>query len=382
METGGIDLDLALSEEQEMLRSFARDFLEKECSESYVREMEEDPRGFTPEFWSKIAAQGWPGLIVPQEYGGVGMSFMDLVVLAEEFGRSLVPGPFLPSCVATLCLLEAGSEAQKKQELARIASGASILTFALTEPSARFDADGIELTAKRDGKDYVLNGTKLFVRDSHVADNLVVAARTGGSGEKGVSLLLVPATASGITHTLLPTISSDKQSEVRFENVRVAASSLLGGEGKAWPAIERVAKKATVIECAYLVGLSRRAFEITLDYTKERVQFDRAIASFQATQHKAADMLADVDGCRYLTYSAAWAVAEGTADAAEQVHMAKAWCSDASQRVVWHAQQMHGGIGFTKDYKIQLYFRRQKAAELAWGDGDYHRERLCELLGI
>jgi alkylation response protein AidB-like acyl-CoA dehydrogenase len=375
-------MDLSLTEEQEMLRNFARDFLEKECPESHVRDMELDDQGYSPDLWRKMAEQGWQGLIVPDAYGGVGMGYLDLMVLIEEFGRALVPGPFIPTTVATLALMEAASEEQKQRYLPRIASGEQIWTLAFTEPSARFDAEGVQLTAAKDGDGYVLNGTKLFIRDSHVADNMVVVARTGGSGEDGVSLFAVDAKAPGVMHTLLRTIADDRQTEVRFENVRVPAANLVGDEGKAWPAFRRVVNKATVLECAYLVGLTQQDFDITIDYAKERLQFERPIGSFQAIQHKASDMVTDLDGSRLITYRAAWAVAEGDPDEDEQVHIAKAWTSEASRRVVAHAQQAHGGIGFTKDYKIQLFFRRQKASELAWGDTEYHREELAKLLEV
>jgi alkylation response protein AidB-like acyl-CoA dehydrogenase len=375
-------MDLGQTEEQQLLREFARDFLEKECPESYVREMEEDERGYSLDFWRKTAEQGWMGLIVPDTYGGVGMAYLDLIVLAEEFGRALTPGPFLPNCVATIALLEAASEAQQQQYLPTIAAGEEIWTLAFTEPSARFDSQGVSLGATREGNDYVLNGTKLFIRDSHIADKLVVVARTGGSGDEGISLFVVDARAAGVTHTPIQTIASDKQTEIKFENVKVPAENLLGEEGKAWPVFKRIANQATVLECAYLVGLSQMAFDITLDYTKERVQFDRPIASFQALQHMAADMATELDGSRYITYQAAWAVSEGQEDEDELVSVAKAWVSEASRRLVARAQEMHGGIGFTKDYKIQLYFRRQKASELAWGDADLHRERVGQALGI
>jgi alkylation response protein AidB-like acyl-CoA dehydrogenase len=375
-------MDLGLSEEQQMLRDFARDFLEKECPESYVRDMEEDERGFSLDVWRKLAEQGWTGLIVPDTYGGVGMGFLELIVLAEEFGRALTPGPFLPNCVATIALLEAANEAQKQEYLPHIAVGDQIWTLAFTEPSARFDAEGVQLAARRDGNDYVLNGTKLFVRDSHVADKLVVVARSGGAGTDGISLFIVDANAPGVSHKLIGTISSDKQTEIKFANVRVPVANLLGEEGKAWPVFQHIANKATVLESAYLVGLAQMAFDITLNYTKERIQFNRPIATFQALQHMAADMVTEVDGSRYITYQAAWDVDEDEPDADESVHIAKAWVSEASRRVVARAQQMHGGIGFTKDYRIQLYYRRQKAAELAWGDADYHRELVGQALGI
>jgi alkylation response protein AidB-like acyl-CoA dehydrogenase len=307
---------------------------------------------------------------------------MDLIVLAEEFGRALVPGPFLTNCVATVALLEAASQEQQRAYLPSLAAGSQIWALALTEPSARFDAQGVELTARRDGDAYVLNGAKLFVENSNVADMLVVVARTGGSGEDGVSLFIVDAKMPGISQEAIASIASDRQNAIKFDNVRVPAANLMGGEGKAWPIVERIANKAAVLECAYLTGLSQMAFDITLNYTKERIQFGRPVATFQAIQHKAADSVTDVDSCRYMTYLAAWSVSEDLEDATQQAHIAKAWVSEASRRVVANCQQMHGGIGFTKDYRIQLYYRRQKAAEQAWGDADFHRDRLGQLLGV
>jgi len=378
-------MDLGLSEEQEMLKNFARDFLEKECPESLVRAMEEDERGYSPELWQKMAEQGWQGLIIPPEYGGSGMGYLDLIVLLEEFGRALVPGPFIPTVVGgAIPLLEAGSEAQKKEFLPKIASGNLICTLAFTEPSARFDAEGVELQAKEDGDAFVLNGTKLFIRDAHVADYMVVVGRTKTTAnpEEGITLFLVDAKSPGITITLLKTIASDKQAEVKFENVRVPKANVLGSVGEGWPLFKRIANKATVAECAYLVGLAQMDFEISVQYAKDRIQFGRPIGSFQAIQHKAADMVTDVDGSRFIMYKAAWSVAEDEPDADLMTNMAKAWVSEATRRVVAHGQQIHGGIGFTKDYKIQLYFRRQKAAELAWGDSDYHRELVATALKL
>jgi len=377
-------VDLGLSEEQEMLKNFARDFLEKECPEKYVRDMEEDERGYGPEVWRKMAEQGWQGLIIPEEYGGAGFTFLDLIVLLEEFGRALVPGPFISTVVGgAIPILETGSDAQKQEYLPQIASGELIMTLAFTEPSASFEAGGVATTATKEDDQYVLNGTKLFIQDANVANVMVVVARQPGSVEEdGISLLLVDTQSPGVTIETLKTIASDKQCEVKFESVRVPAANLLGTEGRAWETMKRVIQKATVAECAYLVGLAQMDFEISVNYAKERVQFGRPIGSFQAIQHKAADMVTDVDGARFIMYRAAWAVAEGEPDAETQVHMAKSWCSDATRRVVAHGQQIHGGIGFTKDYKIQLFFRRQKRSELMWGDGDYHREKVADALQI
>ncbi|TMF13245.1 MAG: acyl-CoA dehydrogenase [Chloroflexi bacterium] len=376
-------MDLGLDEQQEMLKNFARDFLEKECPEQLVRAMEDDEKGYSPELWQKMAQQGWMGLIIPENYNGTGMNICELVVLLEEFGRALVPGPFISTVVlGGVPIMEAGTEEQKQQFLPKIASGEIIMTLALTEPSAKWTADGVQLEAKKDGSDYVLNGTKLFVQDAHVTDYMIVAARTGGSGENGITLFIVDSKSPGIKYEVLKTIAADKQCEVTFENVKVPASNILGQEGEGWPIIEKTKKVATVAACAYLVGLSQMDFDVTLNYAKERVQFGRPIGSFQAIQHKLADAVIDVDGSRFITYKAAWSLQEGEPDADLMISMAKAWTSDASRRVVAHGQQIHGGIGFTKEYKIQLYFRRQKWMELMWGDADYHRELVAQKLEV
>ncbi|MEX2226635.1 MAG: acyl-CoA dehydrogenase family protein [Dehalococcoidia bacterium] len=374
-------MDLGLSEEQELLKNTARDFLEKECPETLVREMEEDEKGYSPDLWKKMAEQGWQGLLIPDQYGGAGFSYLDLVVLVEEFGRALVPGPFISTVVGgTLPLLEGGTDEQKSQYLPQIASGNAIWTLAFTEPSARFDAEGVALEVKEDGNDVVLNGTKLFVRDANVADFFTVVGRKPGSkGEDGITLVIVDAKAAGISQTQLKTIAADKQAEVNFENVKVPKANVIPG---GWATFKKVQRKATVIECAYLTGLAQMDFEISVQYAKDRIQFGRPIGSFQAIQHKAADMVTDVDGSRFIMYRAAWSVDQDEPDADMNVNMAKAWVSEATRRVVAHGQQIHGGIGFTKDYKVQLYFRRQKAAELAWGDADYHRELVASGLSI
>ncbi|HVP06067.1 MAG TPA: acyl-CoA dehydrogenase family protein [Dehalococcoidia bacterium] len=376
-------MDLGLDEQQEMLKNVARDFLEKECPESLVRQMEEDEKGYSPDLWQKMAGQGWMGLTIPDEFGGVGLTICELVVLLEEFGRALVPGPFISTVVlGATPIMEAGTAEQKKTYLPKIASGEAIFTMALTEPSAKWSADGVTLEAKKSGSDYVLNGTKLFVPDAHVTDYMIVVARTGGKGEDGITLFIVDSKSPGIKFEQLKTIAADKQCEVTFENVKVPAANILGKEGKGWPIVEKTEKVATIAACAYLVGLSQMDFDVTLNYAKERVQFGRPIGSFQAIQHKLADAVIDVDGSRFITYKAAWSMAEGEPDADLMISMAKAWASDASRRVVAHGQQIHGGIGFTKEYKIQLYFRRQKWMELMWGDGDYHREKVAELMGV
>ncbi|MQA00470.1 MAG: acyl-CoA dehydrogenase [Dehalococcoidia bacterium] len=371
-------MDLGLNEQQELLKNAARDFLENECPESLVREMEEDERGYSPDLWAKMAEQGWQGLLVPEEHGGAGFDFLDLCVLLEEFGRALVPGPFMSTVLGgAVPIMVAGSDEQKAEFLPKIASGDTIFTLALTEPSARFDEQGVQAQASVSGNDVTFNGTKLFVSDANVADYLIVAGRSG----QGVTLGIVATDQPGVEVTQLQTIARDKQCEVKLND---AKGQLLGAEGQGWNLLQPVIQRYTVAECAYLVGLSQMDFEIAVDYAKERVQFGRPIGSFQAIQHKCADMVTDVDGSRFIMYKAAWSVAtdQPADDTQMAVNMAKAWTSEATRRVVAHGQQIHGGIGFTKDYKIQLYFRRQKRAELAFGDSDYHRELVAQQLGI
>jgi alkylation response protein AidB-like acyl-CoA dehydrogenase len=377
-------MDLSLTEEQQLLQDSARDFLRQECPTTHVRAMEEDEIGYSPALWKTIAELGWPGLMFPEQYGGSGYSFIELCVLMEEFGRALLPSPF-HSTVLTfgLPMLFGGSEAQKQQYLAAVASGKLLGTLALTEPSATFEPSGISVRAdSRSGK-FVINGTKLFVLNAHTADQLLVATRTSESGgpEQGISLLLVPGKASGVDIIPLQTIASDRQCEVEFRNVEVGTEALVGTLHGGWPLLKKTLAYATVAKCSEMVGIAQVAFDMAVDYAKNRVQFGRPIGSFQAIKHKCADMVIDVDGSRFITYRAAWCLAEGL-EASKEIAMAKAWTSDACRRVCAQAHQVHGGIGFTKEYDLQLYFRRAKQGEVFYGDADLHREVVAQEIGL
>ena len=377
-------MDFALSEEQEMLKKMARDFLENECPKTLVREMEEDDKGYSPELWKKMADLGWMGLVFPAEYGGEGMAFLDLAVLVEELGRALVPGPYMSTVVyCGLPILEAGTEEQKKELLPQIAKGELIATLALTEPSASWDPVGVETTASADGDDFVISGTKLFISDAHVANCLLCVARTKQSAdpEDGITVFLVDAKSPGLSMTALKTIGSDKQFEVVFDNVRVPRKNVLGEVDKGWAVVKTLLPQAILAQCALMVGGAQQVLEMTVNYAKERVQFGRPIGSFQAIQHKCADMATDVDGCRFITYQAAWKLSEGLPCALE-VSMAKAWVSEAYRRTCAEGHQIHGGIGFIKDHDMQLYYRRAKTSELLFGDADYHRELVAQQIGL
>ncbi len=377
-------MDFSLSEEQEMLRKMARDFLVNECPKSLVREMEDDEKGYSPELWKKMAELGWMGLVFPAEYGGEGMAFLDLAVLIEELGRALVPGPYLSTVVyCGLPILAAGTDEQKKALLPKIARGDLIATLALTEPSASWDPAGVETRAVADGGDFVISGTKLFISDAHVADWLLCVTRTkeGANPEDGITLLLVDAKSPGITLTPLKTIGSDRQFEVVFKKVRVPKKNVLGKVDKGWAVVREMLPRAILAQCANMVGGAQQVLEMTVNYAKERVQFGKPIGSFQAIQHKCANMATDVDGCRFITYQAAWKLSEGLPCSLE-VAMAKAWVSEAYRRTCAEGHQIHGGIGFIKDHDMQLYYRRAKTSELMFGDADYHRELVAQQIGL
>jgi alkylation response protein AidB-like acyl-CoA dehydrogenase len=377
-------MDISLSEEQELLQGSTRDFLQQECPIRLVRAMEEDEKGYDPNLWRQMAELGWLGLVLPESYGGTGGTMVDLVVLLEEFGRALVPGPFVPTAVLVgLPILWVGSDQQKQAYLPRLVQGEVIATLAWHEPSATSQPAGVETTADLQGQEYVLNGTKLCVPYAHVADYLLTVARTatGATPADGITLFLVDAKAPGITITKLATIADDHQCEVVLNNVRVPRGQVLGEPGKGWGLVERVRQYGAVAKCAEMVGIAQQAFEISLNYTKTRVQFGRPIGSFQAIKHKLANMVIDVDGSRYVTYHAAWLLSEGL-PAGQQIAAAKAWTNEACRRVVKEGQQVHGGIGYTKEYDLQLYTRRAKGAEIAFDDADAHREAVAIHLGL
>jgi alkylation response protein AidB-like acyl-CoA dehydrogenase len=376
-------LDLDLSEDQKMLRTAARDFLEKECTKQFVREMEQDEKGYAPELWSKMVELGWIGLPFPERYGGGGGSFLDLVVLLEEMGRACLPGPFVSTVVlGGLPILAAGSGEQRQQLLTQICQG-KIFTLALTEPDGSYEAASIRTSAVVDKDDYVISGSKLFVPDAHVADWLLCVARTeeGSSGADGLSVFLVDASSQGITCTVVPTIGGDKQCEVVFDKVKVPAANVIGEVNGGWPVMEKTLQWAAVAKCAEMVGAAEYVLEISAAYARERVQFERPIGSFQAIQHHCANMRIDVDAMRYLTYEAAWLVTEEL-PADQEVSMAKAWVSEAIGRVTRLGHQIHGGVGYITDHDMQLYFRRGEAAKALFGSAEFHREMIACQLGL
>jgi len=378
-------MDIGFTEEQELLRDTARKFLDGECPTTFVRRMMASDAAVTPEFWQKLAEQGWLGITYPEDDGGSGLGLVDLVVLMEEVGRAVMPGPY-PATVLLggAAIAEAGSPAARREWLPRIAAGDAKATLAVTEPNARWDAAGIALAAREERGGFTLSGSKMFVPDAHLADVLVVAARSrdGSTMEDGVSLFLVPKATAGLAVTLLPSVDETRKlCEVRLDHVTVPAGALLGELHQGWRPLSRVIDRAAVALSAEMCGAAQRVLDMTVDYAKMRVAFGKPIGSYQGVKHKCADMLIEIENAKSLTYYAAWAVDEGEPDAALAVSMAKAAASDAGRKVCAAGIQLHGGIGMTWEHDLQLYLKRVKASEIAFGDATWHRERIARLMG-
>jgi alkylation response protein AidB-like acyl-CoA dehydrogenase len=377
-------VDIGFTEEQELLRDTARRFLESECTTQFVRRRMAEPAAVTDQFWQKLAEQGWLGIVYPEEEGGSGLGLIDLVVLMEEMGRAVMPGPFLSTVLlGGAAIAEAGTKGQRGEWLPRITAGKAKAALAWTEPNLRWDAAGITLPAREAGGGFSLNGTKLFVGDAHLADVLIVAARTrdGGTMEDGISLFIVPKGTPGVTVDLLPTIDETRKiCEVRFTDVALPAAALLGAKHQGWAPLSRVIARASVALSAEMCGGAQQVLDMTVAYAKIRIAFGKPIGSYQGVKHQAADMLVAIENAKSLTYYAAWALDQGLDEARLAVSMAKAAASDMARKVAGTGIQLHGGIGMTWEHDLQLYFKRAKASEVALGDATWHRERVAQLM--
>jgi alkylation response protein AidB-like acyl-CoA dehydrogenase len=371
-------MNFAFTDEQEELRSTVRAFLESKSSEEAVREQMETDNGFDTAVWTQMAEQmGLQGLHIPEEYGGSGFGYVELGIVLEEMGRSLLCAPFFSSVVlAANTLIHSGDEAAKKAYLPGIASGETIATLAYTEPSGKWDESGITMQASGSAGSYTLTGTKMFVIDGHTANLLIVAARTGA----GVSLFAVDGDAAGVTRTALSTMDQTrKQAKIEFANT---PATLIGSEGKGWDILSTVLDLAAVGLAAEQVGGAQKVLEMAVEYAKVRVQFGRPIGSFQAIKHKCADMLLEVESAKSAAYYGLWCASEMNEELASVASLAKAYCSEAYFHATAENIQIHGGIGFTWEHPAHLYFKRAKSSELMFGDPTYHREQLAQRIGI
>ncbi len=376
-------MDLRFTETQEILKKMARDFLTTECPKTLVRKLEQSEEGYSPEVWKKMAELGWMGLIIPEEYGGMGYTFQDLVVLLEEIGRNILPGPLIATITSTFPVLEGGTEEQKKELLPKIAQGELILTTALLEGDGVFDASGIAVKATPKGDDFIINGTKLFVEMAHVANHILCATRTkdGTSPEKGITLFIVDSTTPGISCEVIPTTAADKLCEVRFKDVTVPKKNMLGKIDEGWPIVEIMLRKGAIAKCAESIGAIETCVEMTVAYSKERVQYERPIGAFQALQHIMADMWTAMETSRYLVYEAAWMESEGL-PCAKEASMTKAYVNEVYRNTSKWAVRLHGAIATSADHDIPLYYRRSLAADIAFGNTDFHREIVAQKIGL
>ncbi len=368
-------MDLKLSEMQSALKESVRDFLTDKCPKTLVRELNETRENYSPSMWREIAGLGWVGMCVPEDFGGAGADFLDLVIVLEEMGKALLPSPFVSTSLFGLAIDAAGSTDQKQQFLSKLTRGDLIGCIALTEPSGSLAAGAVQVGASVTSDGFVVNGTKLFVRDANIADYAICVVRTSEADDpkQGFSLLIVDLKAPGVDITPLHSVGHDRQNEVVFAGAKVPMANLLGEEGKGWRLVEKILQWGAVAECAEMVGAEEQVIEMTVQHVKERVQFGVPIGSFQAVQHMCADMATAIDGGRLITRRAAWKISEGL-PAATDVSRAKVFVGDSFRRVSRSAHELHGGAGFTIEHDLPLFFGKQKVGESVYGDADFHRK--------
>ncbi|MFF3850783.1 acyl-CoA dehydrogenase family protein [Streptomyces sp. NPDC002328] len=373
-------MDLTFTEEQDELRKVVRSFLAKHSDEAEVRRLAADPRGHDPALWRRTAGElGLQSLAVPEEYGGSGFGYVDLGIVFEEAGRALLSGPYFATvALAAEALLRCDDEQARHDLLPGIVSGDTVATLAFTEESGRWDESGIGLTAANTSAGWRLTGTKTYVPDGHLADLLLVAARTAA----GISLFAVEAAdAQGLTLTPLPTLDQTRrQARSTFTDT---PARLLGTEGAAWPVLERTLATASVLLAAEQVGGASAALDAAVEYAKIREQYGRPIGSFQGIKHKCADMLMEIESARSAAYAGLWALDAGDErEIGIAAALARTVCSEVFTRVAGANIQVHGGIGFTWEHPAHLYLKRAKSSEVLLGPPSYHRELLAARLGI
>ncbi len=369
-------MDFDFSESQQILINSARSFLEKEAKD-LARKMEKTEEGFSLPFWNKMANLGWMGILFPEDFGGSNGNFLDLTLLLKEMGRALVPGPFIPTMLSGLALLQHGTESQKKKILPLLIEGKAIISPALLRPDNRSGISPGEEKIRAGKEGYALSGTRIFVPYPDAAHWYLVRA----DSDLGTSLFLADARSQGIKRSLFPTIASDKQGAVVFDRVPVPPDHILASGEKGEEALRQIADWGALFQCAFILGMLEKVLEMTVEHAKQREQFGKFIGSFQAIQHQSANMATEIDKVKFLTYQAAWKLSEGM-PASKEISMAKAKASDASRTVCMLGIKIHGGIGISEEHDMQLYFRRAKAAELSFGDGDDHRERVARQIGL
>ena len=371
-------MDFDFTQEQSMLRDLTREFFSRESTPKVVRGLMEDERGFSDATWNQIAEMGLPGLAIDPGYGGQGLGMIELALVLDEMGRAAFPGPFFPTVVlAATAIAASGDTNQMARYLPDIAAGRTRATLALVEDSLAWSSDGIRMSAARQGDGFVLNGQKRFVPWAHVADLSLVVARTSDSG---VTVFAVPRDAAGLSQEMNVEMDhTERTSTVTFADVAVSGSAVIGEVDRGWDVIEPTLQRAAIGSAAQMLGAARRCMDMAVEYAKVRQQFGQPIGMFQAIKHTCSEMLLDVENSHAATYYAAWALDAGSPEAALAASAAKAYVGESSRKVCGNAIQVHGGIGFTWEYDLHLYFKRAKHFEPLYGDADFHRERALEL---
>ena len=379
-------MPMVLNEEQRHLRDTAREFLQEKAPVAALRELRDndDSLGYSQALWAEMAAMGWSGIIIPEEFGGLEFGFAGLGVVLQETGRTLTASPLFATCVlGASAILLAGDQHQKEAVLPGIAAGDICLALALEE-SHRHEPLGVRLRAERNGNDYRLNGAKQFVLDGHSADRLVVVARSSGEpgSAEGISLLLVDAHTPGISRRRTPMMDSRNAARIEFHDVDVPATALLGSEGEAWPVLEQVLDRGRAAIAAEMLGSAHECFERTVGYLKQRQQFGALIGTFQALQHRAAQMFIDLELLQSVVRDACDKVDSASPLLAMVASLAKARANDACELVSNEAVQMHGGIGITDQLDIGLFLKRARVTMQILGDTRFHRSRYATLRGF
>ena len=376
-------MEFALNDTQKMFKNTAQKVFKETCTISNLRKMEEAGGGHSPELYKQMAELGFLGLIIPEEYGGVGGNLLDLALVVEEAGWAALSGPFYSTIsYGIIPLLQYGSEEQKSELLPKIASGEVIVTSAFSEADVHYDLQYVSTEAVNNQKDeYIISGTKLFVAHADIANYFLVLARTGKdkAAKDGLSLFLVDSNQPGVQISPMPSIGSDALFEVNFSGVSVDESAMLASIGQGLDAAQTINLNATALQAIEMSGILQRAVDVTADYVKERRQFGRAIGTFQAVQHRLSDMLTIVEGGRLVAYQAIWKLNEGI-NAEKEVATAKAYLCKEGQNVLVGAHQLHGGMGIDLDYPLQYCFRRFKSKQVDLGSASIHIETIAKSL--
>jgi len=368
-------MDFRFTDAQTLLVNTAREFLRHRCPPAVLEDSVASERGFSAELWKEISVLGWPGLLIPAEYGGSDGTIVDVALLVEEMGRACFPSPYVPSAVvATSLLVAAGSPAQRERLLPAMVRGDRLCVLALTEESASIDPQAVRLKGEPGGR---LSGRKLFVNDAHVADDLIVVTR----GAAGPNLFLLETQRAGVAVALMETIAGEKPCEVSFAGVETRPDDLLGTAGQGWDLLHPALQAGALARTAEMVGCAQHILELCVEHAKARRQFGRPLGSFQAIQHSCADLLRNVEGARYLLYRAAWKMQESR-EATADVAMAKAYAGQACQAVARRAHQLLGAISFCEEHPLHLFHKRILAASLDFGDPAHHLETVATAIGL